>query len=68
MEIGKENLLEELQSIKHCLDMTNTSIEHQHTREHIVSVLEKRITDLEQEVDRTISAQELGADMNIDFA
>ena len=39
MKIGKENLLEELQSIKHCLDMTNTNIEHQHTREHIVLCL-----------------------------
>ena len=68
MKIGKENLLEELQSIKHCLDMTNTNIEHLHTREYIVSVLEKRITDLEQEVDRTISAKELGADMNMDVA
>jgi hypothetical protein len=50
MEICKENLLKELQSIKHCLDMTNTNIEHQHTHEYIVSALEKRIIDLEQNV------------------
>ena len=57
-----------MQSIKNYVAMTSTNIEHQHTFKHIVSALEKRIIDLEQEVDRTISAMELGADMNMYFA
>ena len=58
MEIHKENLLEELQSIKHCIGMTNSNIVHEKTRDHIVEVLEKRIAELQDEVDVTIATQE----------
>lgn len=58
MEIHKENLLEELQSIKHCIDMTHSNIVHEKTRAHIVEVLEKRIAELQDEVDVTIASQE----------
>lgn len=58
MEIHKENLLEELQSIKHCIGMTHSNIVHEKTRDHIVEVLEKRIAELQDEVDVTIATQE----------
>lgn len=58
MKVKKENLLEELGSIKHCIEMSHANIEHEKTRQHIIEVLEQRILELEKEVDATISAQE----------
>lgn len=68
MNISKENLLEELQSIEHCLLMTHENIVHDKTRDYIIEVLERRISELEDEVDATISAEEFGADMLMDVA
>ncbi len=61
MSTSKENLLKELQSVKHCVDMTHTNIDHEQTREYIVNVLEKRVTELEA----NIAAKEFAAGMRI---
>jgi hypothetical protein len=68
MNIGKEVLLEELEAVKHCIEMTNDKIGHDLTRDKIVAVLNNRISQLEAEVDATIAAQEFGADMSMDVA
>ncbi|GEM_PF-1162127 len=60
MKVKRENLLEELGSIKHCIEMSHSVIEHEKTRKHIIEVLENRILQLEKEVDATISAQDWG--------
>ena len=68
MNVSKEILLEELEAVKHCIEMTNDNIGHDASRDKIVAVLKDRIKELESEVDATISAQELGADMMMDVA
>ena len=68
MQVDKENLLEELESIKHCVGMTHSNIDHEKTREYIVRVLENRISELEKEVDAKISAQGFGKLMSMDVA
>ncbi len=68
MNVSNEILLEELEAIKHYMEVTNDKIDHDATRDKIIAVLDERINDLEKEVDATISAQELGADMMMDVA
>ncbi len=58
MKVKRENLLEELGSIKHCIEMSHSVIEHEKTRQHVIHVLEERICELEKEVDSKISADE----------
>ena len=68
MNVSNEILLEELEAIKHYMEVTNDKIDHDATRDKIIAVLNERINDLEKEVDATISAQELGAEMMMDVA
>jgi hypothetical protein len=68
MNVSKEVFLEELEAVKHCIEMTNDKIGHDLTRDKIVAVLNDRISKLEAEVDATIAAQEFGADMSMDVA
>ena len=68
MNVSNEILLEELEAVKHYMEVTNDKIDHDATRNKIIAVLNERINDLEKEVDATISAQELGADMTMDVA
>lgn len=68
MKVSNEILLEELEAVKHYIEITNDKIDHDATRDKIIAVLNERIYDLEQEVDTTISAQELGAEMMMDVA
>ena len=68
MNVSNEILLEELEAVKHYIEITNDKIDHDVTRDKIMAVLNDRIHDLESEVDSTISAQELGADMMMDVA
>jgi len=68
MNVSNEILLEELEAVKHYMEVTNDKIDHDATRNKIIAVLNERIDDLEKEVDATISAQELGADMTMDVA
>jgi len=68
MNVSNEILLEELEAVKHYMEVTNDKIDHDATRNKIIAVLNERIDDLEKEVDATISAQELGADMMMDVA
>ena len=68
MNVSKEVFLEELEAVKHCIEMTNDKIGHDKTRDRIVSVLNDRIRELETEVDATIAAQEFGSDMSMDVA
>lgn len=68
MKVGKEVLLEELEAVKHCIEMTNDRIGHDKTRDRIVAVLNERIAELEAEVDATIAAKEFGNDATMDVA
>ncbi len=68
MSVSKEILLEELGSAKHCIEMTNDKMGHDVTSDTIVTMLNDRIKELENEVDATISAQEFGAQMRMDVA
>lgn len=68
MNVSHEVLLEELEAVKHYIEFTHDRIDHDATRDKIIAVLNERINDLEKEVDATISAQELGADMLMDVA
>jgi len=68
MNVSNEILLEELEAVKHYMEVTHNKIDHDATREKIIAVLNERINDLEKEVDATISAQELGAEMMMDVA
>lgn len=68
MNDSKEILLEELQAAKYCIEMASDKIGHDVTRDKIVAVLNDRIKELERDVDATISAQVLGADMMMDVA
>jgi len=68
MNVSKEILLEELEAVKHCIEMTNDNIGHDTTRDRIIAVLNTRIEELEREVDATISAQEFAAEMSMDVA
>ena len=68
MNVSNEIMLEELEAVRHYMEVTNDKIDHDATREKIIAVLNERINDLEKEVDATISAQELGADMLMDVA
>jgi len=68
MNDNNEMLLEELEAVKNYIDVTHDRIDHDATRDKIIAVLNDRIRDLENEVDATISAQELGADMMMDVA
>ena len=60
--MDKENLLEELQAVKHCIEMTNEKIGHNTTRDKIVEVLNNRISQLESFVDAKIASEELAND------
>lgn len=68
MNVSHEMLLEELEAVKHYIEVTHDQIDHDATRDKIIAVLNERINDLEKEVDATISAQELGGDMMMDVA
>ena len=68
MNVSNEILLEELEAVKHYIEITNDKIDHDATRDKIIAVLNERIYELEKEVDATLSAQELGADMMMDVA
>ncbi len=61
MSTSKENLLKELQSVKHCVDMTHSNIDHDQARKYIVNILEKRTAKLEAH----IAAKEFAAGMHI---
>jgi hypothetical protein len=65
MNVSKEVFLEELEAVKHCIEMTNDKIGHDVTRDKIVSVLNSRIAELEEEVDAVITAQENPVDMDV---
>ncbi len=64
----KEELLEELESAKHCIEMAEMNISHAKTREAILAVLNKRIMELQADVDATLAAKEFGDDMMMDVA
>ena len=68
MKVSSEILLEELEAVRHYIEITNDKIDHGATRDKIIAVLNDRIHELEEEVDTTLSAQELGADMMMDVA
>ena len=68
MNVSHEMLLEELEAVKHYMEVTHDKIDHDATHDKIIAVLDERINELEKEVDATISAQELGADMMMDVA
>ena len=59
MEINKEELLEELEAVKHCIEMTHDNIEHADTRVAIVNTLNKRIKSLEEEIDAKLATEKL---------
>ena len=59
MEINKEELLEELEAVKHCIEMTHDNIEHTGTRVAIVNTLNKRIKSLEEEIDAKLATEKL---------
>jgi hypothetical protein len=60
--MSKEILLEELEAVKHCIEMTNEKIGHDVTRDKIVDVLNNRIGELEKFVDAKIATEELAND------
>ena len=60
--MSKEVLLEELEAVKHCIEMTNDKIGHDVTRDKIVDVLNNRIAELEKFVDAKIASEELAND------
>ena len=68
MNVSNEILLEELEAVKHYIEITNNKIDHDATRDKIIAVLNERIIELEKYIDATISAQELGAEMMMDVA
>jgi len=59
VEINKEELLEELEAVKHCIEMTHDNIEHGATRVSIVNALNKRIKSLEEEIDAKLATEKL---------
>ena len=63
--MSKEILLEELEAVKHCIEMTNDKIGHDKTRDAIIGVLNNRIAELEEEVDAVIVAQENPVEMDV---
>jgi len=63
--MDKEVLLEELGAVKHCVEMTKSNISNDATRREILQTLDKRIAQLEADVDATISAQENIVDMDV---
>ena len=65
--MSKEVLLEELQSVKHCIEMTKDNISDANTQRDILQTLDKRIAQLEVEVDAKIDAEELGGDMSMEM-
>ena len=60
--MDNEVLLEELEAVKHCIEMTNEKIGHDITRDKIVEVLNNRIAQLELFVDAKIASEELAND------
>ena len=64
----KEELLEELEEAKHCIEMAEMNISHTKTRDAILAVLNKRILELQADVDATLAAKEFGNDMMMDVA
>jgi len=62
MNINQEELLEELESVKHCIEMTHGNIKHKATQKMIISVLDKRIAQLQDQVDAAIATQEMAGD------
>ena len=60
--MDNEVLLEELEAVKHCIEMTNERIGHDVTRDKIVEVLNNRIAQLESFVDAKIAAEEAATD------
>ena len=60
--MDNEVLLEELEAVKHCIEMTNEKIGHDVTRDKIVEVLNNRIAQLESFVDAKIAAEEAATD------
>jgi len=57
--MSKEILLEELEAVKHCIEMTNEKIGHDATRDKIVEVLNNRIAELQKFVDAKIASEDL---------
>ena len=60
--MNKEELLEELGAVKHCIEMTKTNIADDSTRREILQTLDKRISQLESDVDAKIAAEEAATD------
>jgi len=60
--MDNEVLLEELEAVKNCIEMTNEKIGHNTTRDKIVEVLNNRISQLESLVDAKIAAEEAATD------
>jgi len=60
--MNKEELLEELGAVKHCIEMTKTNITDDSTRREILQTLDKRIAQLESDVDAKIAAEEAATD------
>lgn len=60
--MNKEELLEELEAVKNCIEMTNEKIGHNKTRDDIVGILNNRINELETVVDAKIAAEEAATD------
>lgn len=66
--MDKEILLEELQSVKHCIEMTKQNISDPTTAERILAILGDRISKLESDVDAKIASEEFGGDMSMDVS
>jgi len=60
--MNNEELLEELEAVKNCVEMTNDKIGHNKTRDDIVGILNNRIAELEEIVDAKIASEEAATD------
>ena len=60
--MNNEELLEELEAVKNCIDMTNEHIGHNKTRDDIVDILNNRIAELQETVDAKIASEEAATD------
>jgi len=60
--MNNEELLEELESVKHCIEMTDHNIRDEKTAKKIVAILNTRIAELEEIVDAKIASEEAATD------
>lgn len=63
--MSKEILLEELEAVKNCIEMTDHNIRDAKTAKKIVAILNNRIAELEEEVDAAIAAQDNPVEMDV---